>query len=368
MRVRILAWVLFPLLIGLAGYSIHSIAWGRHWAIFAKSRPVLECPQLLELGERELGEVALGRFTLKNRGGGTLVIDQVTSSCACAGLEREQDGELVRLQSLRLDSGESADLVIRVLVQGTPGNSAENIVQFHTNDPMRSVTGIRVVIAKVNAGVTSVPTSIVFGRVAVGAEAKEVVQLFDAADPPRRIERVTSHSPDRVSTRLIQPTADEVASASGTHGTLIGLVEATAISHTAGPLYADVEVHLAGQNRPPTQISVSARFVGAIELRPSMIVLPRASNKGLVFVGESLCECSIGEIVEVKVDSNVDDIKITVESVEGNGGQRLIRAEWKPADQMRSRLPKNASIRCRAILKDDEVSFDIPVLCLGAGI
>jgi hypothetical protein len=127
------------------------------------SDPVLECPAIVELGDRELGEVAVARLTIANRGGRELVIEEMQSNCACSGLEREQDGKFIRLNSLRVAPREEVQLVMRVLVQGAPGGPAQSRVEFRTNDPVRPAAAIHTSVSKVKAGVNTLPTSVVFG-------------------------------------------------------------------------------------------------------------------------------------------------------------------------------------------------------------
>src|SRR5205085_2712416 len=177
MKVRYFARLVVPILIGVGGYASRMSDWG-HW-IWRPSTPVMECPQLLELGERELGEVALSRFTIANIGGGDLIIDQVQTNCSCTGLEREVDGKLERVESLHLRRGERADLDIRVSVQGYPGKPSQNVVRFRCNDPERPISEIKVLVSRVNAAVTTVPTSVVFGNQPLGRESIQQLDVFD---------------------------------------------------------------------------------------------------------------------------------------------------------------------------------------------
>lgn len=54
--------------------------------------PVLDCPEVIDLGEQERGQVAIARATLANAGDADLTITDVRSSCSCAGLEIEEGG------------------------------------------------------------------------------------------------------------------------------------------------------------------------------------------------------------------------------------------------------------------------------------
>src|SRR5258708_8966184 len=83
----------------------------------------------------QFGREALVRFSIVNVGGHELFLDNVSSSCSCAGLEREVNGHLARIESLRIPAGEQRELMIRSNVRGSVGASMVNFIHFHTNDP-----------------------------------------------------------------------------------------------------------------------------------------------------------------------------------------------------------------------------------------
>jgi hypothetical protein len=63
----------------------------------------VEYPEFVDLGSCAQGELATGRFLVKNVGRGELTVEEFRTSCSCAGVEREVDGKFYRVQSLRLD-------------------------------------------------------------------------------------------------------------------------------------------------------------------------------------------------------------------------------------------------------------------------
>src|SRR5262249_23306808 len=149
--------------------------------------------------EHELGDQVVSRFVIANTGGSDLVIDQIQSNCSCTGLEREENGQFVRLDSLRLQAGERIDLAVRVSVRGVPnGMRMINTIAFRTNAPTCPRGRIDAVVSKVHGGVSSRPVEVIFGTVPVGAEVRHVVDVRDTAQPPRVIERVVSTLPEQV--------------------------------------------------------------------------------------------------------------------------------------------------------------------------
>jgi hypothetical protein len=63
--------------------------------VFARQAnpPVAELPEVIDLGAREIGDVVVVPFSIANRGGEELVIDDIRTSCSCSGIEREIEGK-----------------------------------------------------------------------------------------------------------------------------------------------------------------------------------------------------------------------------------------------------------------------------------
>src|SRR3954449_8207977 len=100
MKSRYLAWVLVPVLVAILAFAARRYT--QSFRTLIGWDPVIECPVALHLGERELGEIVLSRFSIANQGRRPLKITNVHSSCACTGLEQECDNEFVRVTALRL--------------------------------------------------------------------------------------------------------------------------------------------------------------------------------------------------------------------------------------------------------------------------
>lgn len=154
---QLMIWLLLPILVGIAAFGFESGIINRQWTILMRSVPVVEFPAVIDLGEHEQGEVVNSRFTIANRGKGELVIDQIRTTCACAGLEREVDGTFVRVESLRLGPREEAELMLRISVRGPAGAPSRNRIVFRTNDSSRPEGAIEAVIPKVTGGLGVAP-------------------------------------------------------------------------------------------------------------------------------------------------------------------------------------------------------------------
>src|SRR5207249_4477033 len=108
------------MLAGAVSYFVGTGQFLRAWSSILKLDPVADHPAKLDLGDHEMGDQVVTPFTIANRGGSDLLIDEIRTNCSCSGMEREQDGGFFRLESLRLKPGEEAHLVMRVSVGGVP--------------------------------------------------------------------------------------------------------------------------------------------------------------------------------------------------------------------------------------------------------
>jgi hypothetical protein len=304
MRMRTLCWLAVPLLAGLLAYFAAKGELIPAWSAVVRRAPRIDYPRRLDLGPQEIGEHAAARFTIANRGAGELVLDQIQTNCSCSGMEREEQGRFVRLESLRLKAGEQADLVMRVSVRGVPiGAEMINVVEFRTNDPAEPAGRMEVVARCVSGSVSVTPPSVVFGTVATGAKVRQVVDVRDKSITPRHIERVVSTVPDRVRVRLL-PSGDE-SHRTEPHpdGELIGQIEVVVETESPGEVNATFHIHLAGETRRPDAVPVFGRVAPPIEMSPSLLVLPRASSNGPVYSATCLCRSNSGEPLSLTVDS-----------------------------------------------------------------
>ena len=364
MKLGYLAWVLVPVLIGASVYAARRNS--RSLRVLSGLSPVLECPEVLDMGERELGEVAVSRFTIANRGGGELEITDVHSNCSCSGLEQERDGQFIQLKSLRLAAGERAELVMRVLVQGTPGIPKHNSVQFRTNDPDRAEMAIVVSISKVKAGVTTIPTSAIFGTLIMGAEGRQVLDVFDSSKQPRAMERVASRNPDRVTVRMLPVPEDHAVPTDRKLGVRIGRLEVTATTAVPGPLTNEIEIYLQGEHRPPTVIEVSGRVAAAVEVSPSNLVLPRASNAGPIYFGECVVRGTDGKAFTLTADSPPAGLSVVLGTPAADFSQ-AVHIEWDPAKDVQRPARGFPKVRLRANIDGTETTIEIGVYCKTQG-
>jgi hypothetical protein len=267
------------------------------------THPVAVFPVEIELGQRERGEVAIASFTLANRGGAELVLEDFQSNCSCSGIERLQGNEFVRLDVLRVKPGEEVELRMRVSVRGAPvGARARNGVRFRTNDPDKPTGQIDAVINQVTGGVFTVPESVVIGSVKVGTKVRHVFEVRDDAIEPRILERVAS-SQDRVKVRILDKSEHGDPAGSVHGGVCIAYVEVLVDTSSPGNIDSGLTLLLAGSPRTPDQLRVLGRVVGPVDLSPSVLVLPRSSPDGPIYSANCLLRSTDGKPLTVSVDA-----------------------------------------------------------------
>lgn len=330
--------------------------------ILGSAGPVADFPATLDLGDHEFGEVALGHLTIANGGQSELVLQNIRSNCSCAGLEREDHGRFLRLESLHVNPGEHADLVIRVSVRGVPaGAEMRTPIYFETNDPRRPTGQIVGVVRHVLRGVSFGPSPLVFGSVPVGADIRQVIDIRDTAVPPRTIERIVSSLPDRVRVRLLPEVAATHAGRRHPDGALVAKMEVKVATDVPGEVSAAVEVHLAKEHRQPDCIRVMGRVVPPVEVQPSTILLPRVSAEGPLYDASCLCRSTNGKPLQVEAASVPAGLKATV--LKGTGERlQVIRVHCDPSELPHLARQRRQVVRLRAKAGGKESILELPVL------
>ena len=169
MNKRCIWWFASPFLVGAIAYLATSGFFIKFSSSYIALAPRIDYPATLDLGSHENGDQILKRFTRTNIGAGELLIDNIQTNCSCTGMEREQDGQFVHINELRLQAGESAEVVVRVSVRGVPfGTEMRNVIDFQTNDPKNPKGRIEAIVRHVTGGIHTNPNSVVFGTVSIG--------------------------------------------------------------------------------------------------------------------------------------------------------------------------------------------------------
>ena len=152
--------LLLPLLAGVVGFVWRVGAWEWTRNIFPGGPPVIEYPDVIDLGERLVNELVPSQFQISNRGGQELSITQVQSSCACGRLYRDIGGESEVIEQLLLSPGERADMSIHTLIKAASAGTFNQTMSFLTNDPNKPEGRITIVYRTASGGLRFHPTAV----------------------------------------------------------------------------------------------------------------------------------------------------------------------------------------------------------------
>jgi hypothetical protein len=363
MRMRITTCVAVCLVVGILSYLATTGQLASAWKWIRNDYPRVEYPARLDLGSHEIGDQVVVPFTIANRGGRELVIDQIRSNCSCTGMERVQEGKYSRIETLRLRPYERANLlVMRVSVRGVPaGAEMLNFVEFQTNDESQPIGHIDVIVNRVTRGVSTSPGTVVFGTTPVGSTIRQVLDVRDTAAPPRRIDRVTSTDPCRLRVSLLPDPGNSREKETNPDGVLIGRVEVIVDTDKPGAVNAAVQVHLAGEKREPDLVTVVGTVAAPIEISPSLVILPRSSASGPIYTVTCICLSTLGQPLTVSADSL--PAGITAEFLEGGSTKaRRVRITWDPTRGKPHPAGRRESLRFRARAGDYETVLKLEVL------
>jgi hypothetical protein len=209
---------------------------------------------------------------------------------------------------------------------------------FHTNDPTQPRGRVEFHIAKVTGGLLAFPISVVFGDVAVGRPALQIVEIWDAALEPRIVQQVESSIPERFTVQYQPVKGGEVRK---DRGRLIGRIEVCLNTREPGFCDGAVLVHLDDSSRAPESIPVTGRVTSLIEARPGSITLPRASPGGLLFYGETSLEpCRYVELVSAS-----QDLGVQIRASEDNPSCWIVRVDWPEPASRRGQFPSCRWVR-----------------------
>lgn len=332
--------------------------------------PSIELPEIIDVGQREVGEQVVVPFRVVNSGGGELIVHEVHTNCSCTGLERREGNTFVRVESLRLPAGAGADLDVRMTVRASAGGPVRNVAEFHTNDPRKPVSRLEIVVPKVTGGVFVAPAGVLFGTVAVGAEVRQIIDIHDSAVRPRSVIRVDSSDPSRVVVRLLptqQPLPQPQPQEPGVPpvGPVIGRVEVVVRTDQPGPIDATVLIDLDRETSKPDALPVVGRVAMPVEAMPSSFVLPRAAGDGPMYSGTSLCRSTDGQPLSLTAESVPEGLTAQIVAGAPGASSRIVHIAWDPRSGSGPADGRPLILRFKATAGGRETILEIPVTIRG---
>ncbi len=357
LRHRVVLWVLVPLGLGGAAFGASRAFWA-----WRSSGPRLECPAVIDLGPREVGDLVVARVLFANRGNEILRVDRFRVNCACTGFEREKDGKFTQVRSLQLAPGEETELTLRVSVRGAAGGAMRNLISFRTNQPALPEATVEAVVREVLGGISASPLAAHFGTVRLGSEPRQVIEIRDAGIRPRSLVKAAGSDPQRFTVRVLPREPVKGQSETVKLGSVV-LARIEVVLHTddPGPIQGTATVHLDDQRS--YDIPVQARVEKSVRAVPPALVLPRASEAGPVYFGECVLKSLAGNPFMLAIESAAPDLSVQAVSAEDDSGAQILRITWAPPPANDTARAVSRSLRFRALVGDEEIVVDVPVIC-----
>jgi len=343
----------FIVLLSTAIVAAWTISWYANRSA-APCVPAIRIAESIDLGECEGGQVATAEVEIGNDGTDALNIAGVRASCSCTGLEmREPDGRYSKVEELTIQPGERKTLVVRLAVNGPPGESLVSTIHFLTDDPVKREVTLPIILRRIRAGAFSLPVAFAFGTATVGQSAVKVVDIIDAFSPPRTVERVGTSNPERVKlTRLSVPEAE----AATPGGRIVARVRVEVLTATPADIDDRANVWLVNQvPSSPVSIRVLGRVAAPVEFAPKNLVLMPTKSDG--FRGTVLC-LTHGREATVRVVECPTEFTAQVDAATiPTAPRRLTISRTVPG------ATASVNIRVGVTLDGVETVYSLPVTC-----
>ncbi len=254
--------------VGVGAFSLTRLA--------SPGPPEMVYQNAISLGPQEFGTSALGRVRLTNTGAGELVVGSFRTSCSCAGIEVERNGQFEKIGELRIPPHSQSVIFVRITVGALPGLSQNVAVMFQTNDPKQPIGTVDLEIPQILGGVFAMPISAVFDHERNDSETVRELFIYDNGFPSRTIERVRVSHPERFEVELVPPKSGlHEPQTHETAGHMIAVARVRPKAGYVGPLDGYFELFVAGEERPPDRFEVIGRIEGPYARTPEALTLPR---------------------------------------------------------------------------------------------
>jgi hypothetical protein len=226
-------------------------------------------------------------------------------------LKQEQAGDPVT--RLSIPPHGRADLTVTIAIRGQPGTEIIETVYLHTNDPKWPIAKIDFK-ATIQGTVITIPSEIVLGQVPPGEVSRHSVKIQDnGRKRPFRLKEIRSTLPDYVVVEEITPAAKSLVDVVPRELYTVTIV----CRAPARPQRVEGYLEIIEENEASvsTRVRVIGEVVPRIALLPQSIVLPRRSDKGLVYSMRTMCRAIKGESFRLSVTHAPSELRVTLTPV-----------------------------------------------------
>ncbi len=274
MTLRRVGGLLGVVAVGSVAGLVYAAPWRPH------GPPVAEFAAAVDLGDRRPHEVATADFPISNRGDQPLVVEDIRTSCSCAGLEVVQDGQQYRVGRLVVPPGQQSATSFRVSVGVPPGHQQQVSLQFRTNDPRHPAVHVLVTIPRVVGAPSASPSALSFGAMALGARVSERLALSPNGLNGLHVVRAESSRPDLFAVEIVR------SSAVGSEFLAEQVVVTPVTAAPADLAGGSVLVQLADSDggRHDLRVEVAGRVRRSVEPVPSRVLMPRQVSQATAYL------------------------------------------------------------------------------------
>lgn len=230
-------------------------------------------------------------MTIANVGDQLLVIDQVRSSCVCAGLELKSQGAYAPIHTIEIKPKQKMEVFARLRAVGRPGAAVLHDVIFRTNDPQKPEARIRLKIHKVLGGLLPMPASVTFPPLRLEQSVPEQsLELWDYSGLQRSIASIALEPEGCFSMQAVTP--KEISdSALRDQGKCLGAWSVRFLAKNVGVYRGVVRIKLVGASAD-LEVPLQAEILPAVELIPDQVNLPKRTSQGLSYATKVICRTS----------------------------------------------------------------------------
>ncbi|MBL8824092.1 MAG: hypothetical protein JNJ77_16015 [Planctomycetia bacterium] len=299
--------ILFPIIIFVLSrfraYTVESTA------------PKLSLVDVVNLGERDLGEKIVSPLTITNNGNSDLVLDDQRSSCACSGLCVKENNVLSLLEKAVVDAGSSRTFYIQVTATGLSGQPRQHILDLRTNDPQFPRKQIQVSISKIRAGPYTQPSSLLFGKVNKGEKISKTIEVRHPDSKTLRLQQAVSND-RRITVRLLPTVEKANKDIDPRNDHLSGLIEVSIDTSTAGEINSIVQLLFTEKPTGELNLPVHGIIQEEIVAFPTVILLPKTTESGLQYKATVRLSASDGSLFFVSKVTSPKMVQVTSQNDE----------------------------------------------------
>jgi hypothetical protein len=347
--------------VGLLGLCFCSGLWIRERLGGSTVPPAAVYPADIDLGDRELGEVAVAKFTIANEGGNVLEVSRIRTSCACAGIEQETTAGAARVEKVSIPARSSVKLQARISVRGQPGRPERTVVSFDTNDPERPTGSLTIEPSRV-LGIACIPNTVLFNDAVAEQPASRIVEVRSIGYDLPRIESVATNEPGVVRARLLPVGTSPEQGPDGDR--LLGCVEVTLQPRPPGHVGGEVVLTVvSGSLSRRVPLPVSANISAAVTVSPSRLSLPIESGAGRLFVANCVVRSGRGTPISVRPGAVPVDYLVEVEEPEVAAATKVVRVKWTPPPGQGAGATRSSPRRreLTLVVRDGEAEYRVSI-------